>query len=170
MPTIDNWRALREALEAGPTGGPWTLELVEDRSIKHLCPVDADGLSILTVVTHDETPFAAVYLDKDAAYIAAANPATIRALLAERDRLAAEVEALRADAAKRERCAMSDEWLVKVRRLVQGFEHVSGIARLWEPDYSTGSERALWARATEACADVAKLLNGSTDAAMKGTP
>ena len=63
-------------------------------------------------------------------------------------------------AAERERCAkpVPDEWLVKVRRLVEGFEHVSGIARLWEPDYSTGSERALWARATEACADVAKLL------------
>lgn len=51
------------------------------------------------------------------------------------------------------------EWLVKVRRLVEGFEHVSGLARLWEPDYSTGSERAMWARATEACADVAKMLN-----------
>ena len=62
--------------------------------------------------------------------------------------------------AERERCAkpVPDEWLVKVRRLVQGFEHVSGIARLWEPDYSSGSERALWSRATEACADVAKLL------------
>lgn len=54
--------------------------------------------------------------------------------------------------------ALPAEWLVKVRRLVQGFEHVSGIARLWEPDYSSGSERALWSRATEACADVAKLL------------
>ena len=63
-------------------------------------------------------------------------------------------------AAERERCAkpVPDEWLVKVRRLVQGFEHVSGIARLWEPDYSSGSDRALWSRATEACADVAKLL------------
>lgn len=62
--------------------------------------------------------------------------------------------------AERERCAkpVPDEWLVKVRRLVQGFEHVSGIARLWEPDYSSGSDRALWSRATEACADVAKLL------------
>lgn len=66
-------------------------------------------------------------------------------------------EALRVE---RERCAkpVPDEWLVKVRRLVQGFEHVSGIARLWEPDYSSGSDRALWSRATEACADVAKLL------------
>lgn len=57
-----------------------------------------------------------------------------------------------------QRTQVPDEWLVKVRRLVQGFEHVSGIARLWEPDYSSGSERALWARATESCADVAKLL------------
>ena len=63
-------------------------------------------------------------------------------------------------AAERERCAkpVPDEWLVKVRRLVHGFEHVSGIARLWEPDYSSCNERALWSRATEACADVAKLL------------
>ena len=43
--------------------------------------------------------------------------------------------------------ALPAEWLVKVRRLVQGFEHVSGIARLWEPDYSTGSERAMWNKA-----------------------
>jgi len=64
------------------------------------------------------------------------------------------------------------EWLVKVRRLVQGFEHVSGIARLWEPDYSSGSERALWARATEACADVAKLLREAEgpNAKLSGCP
>lgn len=60
-----------------------------------------------------------------------------------------------------------DEWLVKVRRLVEGFEHVSGIARLWEPDHSSGSERALWARATEACADAAKLLNARDAAAIR---
>lgn len=63
--------------------------------------------------------------------------------------------------AEREQCekAMQAEWRLKVRRLVQGFEHVSGLARLWEPDHSTGSERALWTRATEACSDVVKLLN-----------
>lgn len=60
------------------------------------------------------------------------------------------------------------EWLVKVRRLVQGFEHVSGIARLWEPDYSSGSERALWSRATEACADVAKLLREAEGPNVRG--
>ena len=90
--TIDNWRALREALDAGPTDKPWSLEPVEDRSIKHLCPVDADGLSILTVVTHDDTPFAAVYLDADAHYIAAAHPAAIRSLLDERDRLTSDAQ------------------------------------------------------------------------------
>jgi hypothetical protein len=51
-----------------------------------------------------------------------------------------------------------NEWLVKVRRLASGFEHVAGLARMWEPDHSTGSERVLWARASEAYADVAKLL------------
>lgn len=49
-------------------------------------------------------------------------------------------------------------WHEAVQRLVTGFEHVSGIARQWEPDHSSGADRAKWARATEACADVAKLL------------
>lgn len=85
------------------------------------------------------------------------------ALIGPVQRAALESFAERLLSAERERCAkpVPDEWLVKVRRLVAGFEHVSGIARLWEPDYSTGSERALWARATEACADVAKLLSDS---------
>lgn len=61
MPTIDNWRALREALAAGMT----TAELVS-----------------------------------------AGYAGYIRSLLDERDRLAAEVEALRAEvAAETERCA-----------------------------------------------------------------
>jgi hypothetical protein len=53
--------------------------MVEDRSIKHLCPVaEADNFSLLTVVYsggHDGdecTPFAAVYRDEDARLIAAA--------------------------------------------------------------------------------------------------
>ena len=45
-----------------------------------------------------------------------------------------------------------------VLRLVKGFNHVSGIARQWEPDYSTGEDRAKWANATEACADVVRLM------------
>ena len=46
-------------------------------------------------------------------------------------------------------------------RLVAGFNHVSGIARLWEPDHSSGADRAKWAKATEACADVARLLSAA---------
>lgn len=54
------------------TPGPWRLEMVEDRAIKHLCPVGTDDLSILTVVHQDDTPFAAVYSDADARLITAA--------------------------------------------------------------------------------------------------
>lgn len=59
------------------------------------------------------------------------------------------------------------EWLVKVHRLVQGFEDVSGLARLWEPAYNIGAELARWSRATEACADVANLLRDA-EAVAKG--
>ena len=93
---------------------------------------------------------------------------------AQAERMYTQAELDAAVAAERERCAkpVPDEWLVKVRRLVQGFEHVSGIARLWEPDYSSGSERALWSRATEACADVAKLLRDAEgpNAELTGRP
>lgn len=54
------------------TPGPWELLPVEDRSIKHLCPVDAEKMSILTVVEQDGVKFAAVYKDADARLIAAA--------------------------------------------------------------------------------------------------
>lgn len=54
--------------------------------------------------------------------------------------------------------AVMDGWIDAVQKLVNGFEHVSGIARQWEPDYSSGEDRAKWARATEACADVVRLL------------
>ena len=74
------------------------------------------------------------------------------------DAIQAAADAIKAALRDERAKPVPDEWLVKVRRLVEGFEHVSGIARLWEPDYSSGSERALWARATDACADVAKLL------------
>ena len=104
-------------------------------------------------------------LDRDGVAMLCKDEEDARAQAAENDdcwpQRAPHRAALLGDvAAERERCAkpVPDEWLVKVRRLVEGFEHVSGIARLWEPDYSSGNERALWARATEACADVAKLL------------
>lgn len=98
MPTVDNWRALREALAELPNirqwfvvGPPWGKGdfIVSGHPNPHMgqyvCDTedfDGEGRDVL----------------ENAAYIAAANPATIRALLAERDRLAAEVEALQADA------------------------------------------------------------------------
>ena len=50
------------------TQGRLTLELVESDSgiIKHLCPIDTDGLSLLTLVEHNGVKFAAVYYDDDA--------------------------------------------------------------------------------------------------------
>ena len=60
-------------------------------------------------------------------------------------------------------------WREAVQRLVMGFEHVSGIARQWEPDHSSGADRAKWARATEACADVARMLAAApTDGGQHG--
>ena len=73
------------------TPGPWRLEEVADRSIKHLCPVaDVDGLSLLTVVYTDGydgnecIPFAAVYRDADA-HLIFASPDMYKALVMVRD-------------------------------------------------------------------------------------
>jgi hypothetical protein len=60
---------------------------VEDRSIKHLCPVDSERMSLLTIVHQDETPFAAVYKDADAHLIAAA-PDLLEALKVARHMIA----------------------------------------------------------------------------------
>ena len=56
------------------SAGPWVLHKVKNDSghIKHLCPVDTDGFSVLTVVECDGIKFAAVYSDEDAQLIAAA--------------------------------------------------------------------------------------------------
>lgn len=50
------------------TPGRLRLEQVEDDSghITHLCPVDAEDMSILTVVDHEGVKFAAVYHSEDA--------------------------------------------------------------------------------------------------------
>jgi hypothetical protein len=50
------------------TPGKLALEEVSSDSghIKHLCPVDSEGMSLLTVVEHEGVKFAAVYSDEDA--------------------------------------------------------------------------------------------------------
>jgi len=53
------------------TAGPWKLLAVGDGTSR-MCPADADGLSLLTIVDEDGGDFAAVYKDADARLIAAA--------------------------------------------------------------------------------------------------
>lgn len=95
----DKFQPLRDALAAGPTPGPW-FHGAKNGEHKYcvydkVCWTDADG-------RHGETPNMVVHVSPDdgkfhdAAYIAAADPNTIRDLLAERDRLR---EALRWTAA-----------------------------------------------------------------------
>ena len=93
MPDIDNWRALREALDA--------LRRIESL---HDCDwqsregdVNEWGTQCYEIdcVFYGVDELATAYDPETAAYIAAAHPAAIRSLLDERDRLAAEVEALR---------------------------------------------------------------------------
>lgn len=89
----------RLALAATP--GPWeTLGAGHPR--QHQAVTDGKDISLLTVVYEGDTPFGALYNDADAAYIAAANPAAVLELIAERDELLARV-------AEWERCAQN--WL-----------------------------------------------------------
>ena len=85
--TIDNWRALREALAAGPTEGPWVADDNEGFSPwaiwREMSPSGSGfpGARLMSVNGDSAET------DATAAYIAAADPTTIRALLDERDRL-----------------------------------------------------------------------------------
>jgi len=89
LPDLDRLEALARAA----TPSPWDLVHVVDRSIDHLCPVDRDNLSLLTVVHEGETPYGAVYRDDDARFMAAANPAAVLALIALARRAKPEGEA-----------------------------------------------------------------------------
>ena len=78
---------LRRLAQAA-TPGPWILLPVGDKS-KCFAVADINFLSVLTVVDECGTSFGAVYLDGDAKFIAAANPAAVSELL---DRLEATEE------------------------------------------------------------------------------
>ena len=85
---------LRRLAQAA-TPGPWLLLRVGDKS-KCFAVADINFLSVLTVADECGTSFGAVYLDGDAKFIAAANPAATTELL---DRL----EAAEKDIALKER-------------------------------------------------------------------
>ena len=89
MPTIDNWRALREALDAGPTEGPMHADIPSPEL--HAVRVTAPGRpgKIFADVGFSGSPTQDAI---NAEFIAAAHPAAIRSLLDERDRLAAEAQ------------------------------------------------------------------------------
>jgi hypothetical protein len=96
MLDINELRRLAQAA----TPGPWILLPVGDKS-KCFAVADINLLSVLTVVDECGTSFGAVYLDGDAKFIAAANPAAVSELLdrleaaeKERDALRAKIEAM----------------------------------------------------------------------------
>jgi len=60
------------------TPGPWKLLAVGDGTSR-MCPADAEGVSLLTIVDEEGGDFAAVYSDADARLIAAA-PELLEAL------------------------------------------------------------------------------------------
>lgn len=72
-------KELRRLAQAA-TPGPWKLLPVGNRA-KRFAVADINSLPVLTVVYECGANFGAVYLDGDAKFIAAANPATISELL-----------------------------------------------------------------------------------------
>ena len=83
----DRYKRIRKALAMGPTPGPWSIRETET----HVTVIGADNEALF----HDDKRIPRVIAD--ARLIAACGPDTSRALLAERDQLAAENEALRAE-------------------------------------------------------------------------
>lgn len=52
-------------------------------------------------------------------------------------------------------------------RMASGLNHMDKLAREWEPDHSTGFDRAGWARANEAVQDAERVLQGVRDVLAK---
>lgn len=73
---MDKWKALRDALAAGPTPGPWRA---------HGSDISGNGrwVADTDIGPDDDAPILA--FERDAKYIAACDPDTIRALLAAAD-------------------------------------------------------------------------------------
>lgn len=82
----DRYEEIRKALAKGPTPGPWELREGRTDTVEN-----AQGYPVCTVNYYPDERYGH---GTRAAYIAACDPDTIRALLAERDALTAEVERL----------------------------------------------------------------------------
>ena len=102
----DRYKRIREALAMGPTPGPWAACRTNSGTF-----VKSEGLAGYFVeVRHCRT---AQDVNADAHLIAACDPDTIRALLAERDALVAEVERLTEALRKLEERVQRDEALLR---------------------------------------------------------
>jgi len=86
----DRYENIREALAMGPTPGPWELKDGRTDTVEN-----AQGYPVCTVHWYPDERYGH---GTRAAYIAACDPDTIRELLAERDQLAAALEAVRRNA------------------------------------------------------------------------
>lgn len=87
----DRYAALREALDAGPTPGPWSTISrgqywgEEEGDVHGPDGREIDGAEFVPRVRYQETTRGQAWM-RDTAFIAAADPDTIRALLAMADR------------------------------------------------------------------------------------
>ena len=114
MPTIDNWRALRDALEAGPTEGPWA-QCASD--VFMFGRKEGNGTEPIGFVYGPSFAERSEYGRRTIAtarYIAAAHPAAIRSLLDERDRIEANAERLAAEQ------AVMRQWIAEALPWIQG--------------------------------------------------
>lgn len=71
--------------------------------------------------------------------------------------------ALRPQAAPAEQEALRDV----LSRCVAGIDHLSGLARLWEPDHSSGADRRGWVLAQDARDDAERVLTALSAAAIR---
>lgn len=90
----DNYQALREALEAGPTPGPWSVgqEHEANALMRMAQPYQVIVFDESYRVLLEANPYDYDEAITNAAYAAACDPDTIRALLAERDALIEQVD------------------------------------------------------------------------------
>ncbi len=93
-PMFDDFSKLRLALQAGPTPGPWhSPGLWEVHDVDHNTIADTNPIALRDDIEIEPTKEERQCGERTAEFIAAANPQTIAALLAELD--AARVDAAR---------------------------------------------------------------------------